>query len=390
MRSAIATVRAMPRTFQVVLVGILINRVGTFIGPFLTLMAREHYGFTPTEAGALFFAFGTGSVVSLTVGGYLTDRLGRRATLILGLIGGGLSAMALALAETRTEFALLLVLLGFLGDLPRPAAQAMIGDLLSPAMRATGFACLRTAVNVGWAIALALGGLLADRFSPAVLFVGDGMTTLLYGLIVLAAVPETRPKDRPSSEQDAADGVSWWTDTVLFRVLVANVLSATVMTTLMTVFPLTVTEGAGYPKRVYGFVMATNGAMVALLEISLVRRLAPFRRLRVAAVGMALSGLAVGSVGLVFHWAWWVLVMLVFTLAEIMLVPQVMSFITDWAPVRWRGRYMGIQSAGWSIAFAVGPLVLIPLRQRLGDARFWPLLLLPLAAAAWMLHRLDR
>ena len=74
-------------------------------------------------------------------------------------------------------FVPLLVALGFVADLYRPAASAIVSDLLDSNQRATGYAALRLAVNLGFFVGMALGGVIAD-WHWRLLFIGDGLTTL--------------------------------------------------------------------------------------------------------------------------------------------------------------------------------------------------------------------
>ncbi len=46
--------------------------------------------------------------------------------------------------------------------------------------------------------------------------------------------------------------------------------------------------------------------------------------------------------------------------------------------------------ATWSLAFALNPLVCLPLHARLGDRLFWPMFLALAVASALLLLRLDR
>ena len=139
------------------------------------------------------FAYGAGSFVSILAGGVLTDRLGRRRTLLAEPVRLGRARGADGpRCPRRGSSSPLLVAFGFIADLYRPAASAMIGDLLPSSERASGFAGLRMAVNLGWASGTALGGLLAD-WDWRLLFLGDGLTTLAYGVLVYFTIPETRP-----------------------------------------------------------------------------------------------------------------------------------------------------------------------------------------------------
>ncbi len=135
---------------------------------------------------------------------------------------------------------------------------------------------------------------------------------------------------------------------------------------------------------------ALNGLLIALFEISIVARLRPFRRLRVAAIGNALCAIGFGMLGLVMHWAWFLLAVLVFTAGEILASPQAMSFVADWAPPAARGRYLSLYQATWSVAFAVNPTLALPLHTRLGERAFWGLMPLVAIPAVVALVRLDR
>jgi MFS family permease len=90
------------------------------------------------------------------------------------------------------------------------------------------------------------------------------------------------------------------------------------------------------------------------------------------------------------HWSWFLLVVVAYTAGEILTTPQKMAFVTDWAPPASRGRYLSFYQATWSIAMGLNPILFLPLRTRLGDAAFWPLMMLLAAPSALLLLRLDR
>ncbi len=380
----------LPAPVRLLVTGTLINKVGTFIVPFLTIVLLREFRLSETEAAELLFAYGAGSIVSILAGGFLTDRLGRRRTLMISLFGSGALAVAMGFAPSARVFVPLLVLLGFVADLYRPAASAIISDLLPSDQRASGFAALRMAVNLGFAFGMAMGGLLAD-WNWRWLFFGDGLTTLLYGAVVYAYIPETRPEEaeapggalRAGPDNPLKDGV------YLQMVAVAFVFSL-IFFSHISVMPLTVTVSAGYPALVYGLLVGMNGLLIALFEVSMVERLKRFRRLRVAALGYALVAAGFAAVGLVMHWAFLLLAVLVWTTGEILASPQQMAFIADWAPPAARGRYLSVYQATWSVAFAINPILFLPLHARLGERWFWGLMLLLGAPAALLLLRLDR
>jgi len=406
LESPLRIVGRFPRPVRLLLVGTLVNKLGTFIVPYLTLVLLRDFQMREGQAARLLFAYGAGSVVSILAGGVITDRFGRRRTLLVSLFGSGVLAVAMGVAPSAGFFVPLLVAFGFIADLYRPAASAIIGDLLPSSERASGFAGLRMAVNLGWASGTVIGGLLAD-WDWRWLFLGDGLTTLAYGVLVYFTIPETRPetavapprRERPDTPGNggAARGPAFGRgpsnplrDGVFLATTFTGLLFTLIFCCNLSIFPLTVTQSAGYPAVVFGLLAAVNGMLVAFFEISITARLKPFRRLRLAALGCFLAAVGFGMIGLVMHWSWFLLATLVFTAGEILASPQQMAFIADWAPPEARGRYLSLYQATWSVAFAVNPAITLPLHAALGERAFWGLMPLVALPGVFVLLRLDR
>jgi MFS family permease len=387
MSHPVRILRSLPPTVRLLVAGTFVNKVGTFIIPYLTLVLRREFALDERRLGWLLLAYGAGSLVSILVGGFLTDRLGRRVTLLVSLLGSGGIAIAMGLVSSIGVFAPLLVLLGFVGDLYRPAASAIIGDLLPSARRATGFAALRTAVNLGFAVGMSLGGFLAD-WHWRWLFFGDGATTLAYGLVVWMFIPETRAA--AAEPRIPAPSAHPWRDGVYVQMLAVSFGFSLIFFSHISELPLTMTVAAGYPARVYGALVAVNGLLITFFEMAAVERLRRFRRLRVAALGTLLTGTAFGGLGLFLHWSWFLVAVVVYTAGEILATPQKMAFVTDWAPPASRGRYLSFYQATWSLAIGVNPILFLPVQARLGDALFWPVMLAISLPCAGLLWRLDR
>jgi len=390
LRNPAALLRDLPRTVRILVAGTFINKLGSFIIPFLTIVLKREFHLSSAQVGALVMAYGAGSLVAVLTGGVTTDRLGRRATLLLSLFGSGSLAVLLGFAPSLRVFATLLILFGFVADLYRPASASIIADLLPSAQRAVGFAAMRMAINLGFALGMTLGGLLAD-WSWRLLFVGDGVTTALFGALVYFFIPETKPAAvPPAASTSAPASASPWRDTVFLQAMSVSFAFALMFFSHITALPLTMTVNAGYPARVYGALIGTNGLLIALLEVSVVHRLRGRRRLRVAAVGTALAGLGFGLSGVFLHWGWFLATVVVWTAGEILSSPFEMAFVSDWAPPSLRGRYVSLYQATWSVAVALNPILFLPLQARLGDRAFWPLMMLVAAPAILVLLRLDR
>ncbi len=389
LENPVTLLRRLPRTVQLLVAGTLVNRLGSFIVPYLTLLLNREFGLPSRTVGFFVSAYAAGSIVAILAGGAFTDRLGRRRTLLISLFGAGAIAIGMGVATTLRAFVPLLVLFGFVADLYRPAASSIIGDLLPSEDRAVGFGALRLANNLGFACGMGLGGVLAD-WSWRALCAADGTTTLLFGAIVYFFIAETAPASGNPGAPVASSGLSPWRDPVFLLLAAGSLLFCMQIFIDLTVLPLTITVSAGYPSVVYGLTVGTNGLIIALLELPIVNALRRGRRLRIAAFGVLLSGVGFGLTGFVMHWAWFLMTVVLWTFGEILVVPQQNAFIADWAPPAARGRYIGLYQATWSVGFAIAPLVFLPIHARLPEAAFWPLLFgLSLAPFAILL-RLDR
>src|SRR5260221_8527458 len=97
LQSPLRLLARLPAPVRLLITGTLINKVGTFIVPYLTIVLLREFRLTETEAARLLFAYGAGSIVSILAGGWLTDRLGPRVTPIGSLFCSGPPPLRLGL-----------------------------------------------------------------------------------------------------------------------------------------------------------------------------------------------------------------------------------------------------------------------------------------------------
>lgn len=130
MRLLTVALRAMgaenlPRTYWVLWTGSLVNRLGSFVPPFLALYLTRERGFTVEQAGLVVSLYGLGVVLAGPLGGTLADRLGRRITLAGGLWAGSGAMLLLGFSHSPAHIAAAAFLLGLLGEMYRPAVSAV-------------------------------------------------------------------------------------------------------------------------------------------------------------------------------------------------------------------------------------------------------------------------
>src|SRR5205823_1712696 len=182
-----ANLRALPRDAWVLFAGTFVNRLGTFVLPFVTLYLTQR-GNSVARAGLGLAGYGLGAVAAQAGGGLLADRLGRRNAIALSMFGGAGLTLSLVWVHGLWGIVVVVAVLGFVAELYRPASSALIADLIPSERRVAAFSAYRLMLNIGWAVGLAVGGILAAH-SFTLLFVGDAVTSGAFGVIALLALP---------------------------------------------------------------------------------------------------------------------------------------------------------------------------------------------------------
>ncbi|SFN17672.1 Predicted arabinose efflux permease, MFS family [Actinomadura madurae] len=345
-------VGGLPRTFWVLWAGTLLNRLGTMVEPFLGLYLTTTRGLSLTQAGMVMAVLGAGSLGGQLAGGALADRIGRRVTLTLATVGTGAAMLALGYAEGLAAIVAAALLLGLLLDMYRPASQAMVADVISPRDRPRAFGLLFWAVNLGWAVAMVLGGTLA-RQGFLWLFWIDAVTCAAFGLLVWRAVPETWAR---GARAERAGGFG---RVLRDRVMVAYVLITLVYTFVlmqgMTTMPLAMKE-AGLGPQDYGLAIAANGVLIIIVQPLVNAWLARRDHSLVMVAGFVLVALGYGLTALAASLAAYTATILVWTLGEITAASVLQAVVADLAPAGLRGRYSGLYGMAWSGGFLLAPL----------------------------------
>jgi MFS family permease len=321
--------------------------------PFLAIyMTRQ--GYSPSQAGLAVSSYGAGHIIASMLGGHLADRIGRRHTIALSMFASAAAMIALSQARSLPAILSWALIVGAVGELYRPAASALLGDLVGPEQRVAAFGMYRFAINLGFALGPATAGFLADR-SFFYLFLGDAITSFLYGVVAITALPHGV---RSSGHDEKADGglrVALRDRTFVFFLL-ATLCMTWIEFQLHSTLPLHV-AAMGFRPATYGMLISINGAMIVLFELLLIawtQRLPPQPLI---ALGYGLTGIGFALTGVATGIEMLVVTVVIWTLGEMIYAPVTGAFVTGLAPERYRGRYMGLWHSTWSAGMILGPLM---------------------------------
>ncbi len=254
-----------------------IDRLGTsLLLPFFAFYMTKRFGVGMETVGALFAVWTSSSFIGSFPGGALTDRLGRKGMIILGLVATSLSHLALGLATTVTLFFIFGFIAGIFTDIASPAYQAIVGDLLPEQKRPQGFGILRVAINLSAALGPAIGGFIAIH-SYLVLFIVGAAISLVAAVVVFFIVPETMPQAQPgfTGETIAASFGGYLRilrDAPFMIFTAVSGMAWLAYINLSTTLGVYLRNAHGIPETGYGWLLSLNAALVVLFQFPITRR----------------------------------------------------------------------------------------------------------------------
>lgn len=373
--------------FWALMAGLFLNRAGQFVQPMLVWWLTGAQGMSLTEAGGVVSIYGLGGAVGMLAGGVVADRLGRKVALLISSLGAMVFLLLLPMAAGPAAIVLGAAALAFTYDLHRPAVQAMVADLVPPADRLRAYALTYVTVNLGFAVAPALAGVLAESDVSAPFFAAAA-TQALWAFFVWRRLPETRPA--PSSSDPPEGGLGEvLADTTYLRWLLAIGLSSLLPFQAFVVLAAWMKQ-EGLQPSTFGAILGLNGVLIVLIQPWVAPWVARHDPVRTQAFAFALQGVGFALHGLGLGVPGHLVAVMVWTAGEILAAPVTSAVVARLAPVHLRGRYQGLLGTTFGLAGMLGPAGGAAILDHFGGW-IWPVCLaLGLTSAAVMLRQGPR
>lgn len=365
--------RDLPNVVWVLAAGRFVSSASAFLMLFLVLYLTGDRGLGVVAAGLVAGANGVGALAGNLTGGRLGDQHGHRRVLLLS---ASVVGMLTALIPWQPVWLLCVTMpiTGYLGAVAS-LSQGALAALAVPVGRRRGsVAVSRAASNAGFVIGPPLGALLATAASLDVVFVVDGVLTLVLRHVTSRFLPEDVPHP---TDRDAARPRLWTSlrgNRPLLVLLPGIVLVDVVYRQLYSTLPVHLRD-QGQALGLYTLLIALGSALILGLEIPVALWLRHRPPLPIVASGYGLVALGFTLFGLdiglgVAGTA--VLAMVVLTAGEILYKTTATAHVLDEAPTHLVGQYQGLYTAAaTSGTFLSAPLGGIVYAARPG--LLWPL-----------------
>ncbi|GCD10314.1 MDR family MFS transporter [Clostridium tagluense] len=365
------TYSGLPRSIYIVFFARIINSMGSFVHPFLTLFLTKSMGLGLKTVGLFLMMSALSSIPGSLIGGKLSDHIGRKKIII---IFQGLAALCLipcAFLGKSIIIPYLLILSSFFGGAVQPANSAMMADLTNTENRKSAYSLLYLGINIGFSLGPLIAGFLYNHYLK-ILFLGDAATTILSLILVAVFVEETLPaktstEDKVSNdfynENEKAEEGSLLSVLLKRPYLIAFATISMIYSFMYSQFgfitPMQMDKlfSAEGPK-LYGSIMAINGVVVVTMTTiiaAVTRRLRPI--FNIALAGLFFS-IGFGMLFLAKTFTVFVISTIVWTIGEILSATNSGVYIANHTPMSHRGRFNSVIPLITGAGFAIGPFMM--------------------------------
>jgi multidrug resistance protein len=350
----------MRRQLAVVFTIVFIDLVG--FGIVLPLMPAfaATYGISPAAIGVLVTSFSALQLVVSPLWGALSDRIGRRPVLLIGLAGSTLSYVLFALAGSFWTLLASRIIAGSMGATVG-VAQAYVADITPPERRTQSLGILGAGFALGFILGPAIGGILYLHGHAAAGFVAAALcgANALAALLWLPETPQHRSR-RPGGRVPVRS---------LAAPLAATFLLISAFAVIHVSLPLLAQGELKLTTRRIGMLFAFSGVISAIVQGGLVGRLAP----RVGEARLALLGGLLMAVGLALmpgsaHVGHLYVAIAFLSTGSAASNPAILAAVSRMTASHLQGSALGTMQTAQNLGRIVGPLVAGALYGSLGHA----------------------
>ena len=332
------------------------------IMPILPFYA-ENMGANATALGLLFATYSIVQFLTSPVWGQISDRIGRKPPLLIGLLGFSLSFFLFGLATELWMLFAARILGGLLSAATLPAVMAYIADTTDEEHRGSGMGILGASMGLGVTFGPVIGGFLGE-YSPQLPFFFSAGVGVIVASVMFFVLPESLPPEvrelRVTSERPnlGMRNVVYALSGQLGFVMVLAFLASFASANLEATFALFTQVGLGFGEAELGIIFGVMGITMALTQGLLV---GPTINLwgepRMIQIGLVAS--AAGYVLLLFAFDLLtvILIMAVMGVGNAAMRPAINSLVSKRTLPSHQGNMMGVVNSYNSLGRIFGPIV---------------------------------
>lgn len=344
--------------------------------PFLSMYMASELDFSKPQVGMVLGCFGLGSVCGSWLGGWLTDRFGNFRVQITSLLLTVPIFLILPQFRTFESLAGMIFLLTLIADTFRPANSVAVARYAKPENLTKAYSLNRMAVNLGFSIGPALGGLLA-MISYSWIFYGNALAAFSAAVVFFIFFRKRKPRSTISTARKEEKVLTKgdrnaYLDPPFIVFNIFCCLFSMAFFQLLTTLPLFYKEAVQLSEVQIGMLLGFSGFAIVLFEMLLVHgvegRLTPRQ---VMVFGTAVAGVSYLMLTVPWGIAWLYFAMFILCIGEMLTLPFTATISASRATTNTQGAYMGFNSLAFAAANIFSPYLGTYVAEHFGYQILW-------------------
>ncbi len=334
------------------------------IMPILPFYA-ENMGATATHLGLLFALYSILQFVLAPYWGRLSDRIGRRPVILIGLVGFALSFILFGLANRLWELFAARALGGALSSAVLPTTMAYVADVTNEEQRGGGMGLMGASMGMGMIFGPAIGGYAGAVSMSLPFFVAAAiaLAIALVGFFLLEESLTEEDKARARAQTTAGQPGQWaavWEALLspIGFILLLGFLVSFAAANIEGTFALFAERSLGFGASEMGTVFVGLGIVMVVTQGLLV---GPFINRwgeeRMIEIGMIAS--AIGYAALLVAWDMpsLLVIMGLTGVGQAAMRPSIASLLSKRSAPEVQGQMMGYVQSAQSLGRVAGPII---------------------------------
>jgi predicted MFS family arabinose efflux permease len=369
------TYGGLPTAIWILAITQLMNRAGAMVVFFLAIYLKKELAFEFTQVGWAMAIYGAGSISGVKIGGYLTDRIGFFKVMVASLLIGGGCFIVVSFVRNYSLLLPGLFIMAFSSEAYRPANMAAVSLFSNAQNYLKAITLNRLAINLGFAIGPALGGVLAS-FNYQYIFWADAASSILAAGMALLFLRHHRQLAPTGTGDTVTTSTSPYKDKLFLWFLPMVSLYSIAFLQLFTTMTIYYQEVEQLTKIQIGQLLALNGGIVAVFEMFLISKIG-HRAKAMQFIGIG-ALLLIGCYALLYvaHGFGWMVILTIFaSLSEMFAMPFMNTFMNDRSTAANKGQYSSLYIIAWSLSHIITPLLATGIAQYGGYQALWTTML---------------
>jgi MFS transporter, DHA1 family, tetracycline resistance protein len=315
----------------------------------------KHFGAPDVVIGILFSTFAFCQLIAGPVWGNVSDRIGRKAVLIISQIGATIGWTMLALAPSIVIVFAARIIEGISGG-NISVTQAYVADLVEPRNRARAFAWVGAAFSAGIILGPLAGGWLFAQYGYMAPFLAAAALQLVTLIVTIVVLPESRSAESQKETPGLRAIAHSLRDPKLSPVLWQKLAYSLALYGWFPVFALVLAKQLGFGASGTSFFFAGWGCVSIIVQLGIVGRLTDaVGDRRASNVALAAQIAALAMVPFMHDILWAAVTFALFAFGLSVNGAAIAALLTAASPEHQRGTILGVGSSLESFSGVVMP-----------------------------------